>query len=217
MARSSKKEKRRKRDLDTTCGPLGHPMRIRILEIANTREISPVTFVDEGLHPEGFGFSSRPAALSDVAYHFRVLEKAGCIEVVRTVQRRGSTEHIYRGVAVFEFTSEEFAELPKERRELYSRVSLQALIARAESSIRTGRFDSRSNRFLVWEPIELDERGWEEYVEALDDCLATLRRIRSDSKVRLVGSGDEVITATLGMLAFPSPPLPPIPGAGASE
>jgi hypothetical protein len=187
-------------------------MRVRILEIANTREISPVTFVDEGLQPEGFGFSSRPAALSDVAYHFRILEKAGCIEVIRTVQRRGATEHIYRGIAEFEFTSEEFAELPQGQRELFSRVSLQALIARADSSIRTGFFDSRTNRHLVWAPVELDERGWEEYTDALDACLAEVRRIHADSKDRLAASGDETITATYGMLGFPSPPLPPIPG-----
>ena len=214
MAQSGKQKRRRSRDTSSACGPLGHPMRVRILEIANTREISPVTFVDEGLEPKGFGFSSRPAALSDVAYHFRILEKAGCIEVVRTVRRRGSTEHIYRGVAVFEFTSEEFAKMPQKQRELYSRVSLQALIARAESSIRSGHFDSRTNRFLVWEAIELDERGWEEYTDALDACLATVRRIHADSKDRLAGSGAEVIIATLGMLGFPSPPLPPVMRTG---
>jgi hypothetical protein len=199
------------------CGPLKHPMRVRILEIANTREISPATFVDEGLEPAGFWFPSRPAALSDVAYHFRVLEQAGCIEVVRTRQRRGAIEHIYRGTAAVEFTSEEFAGLSAEQRELFSRTSLQALIARADSAMRTGTFDRRTDRHLVWTAIELDERGWDEFAETLDGCFEEVKRIHADSKDRLAGSGEEVITATYGMLGFPSPTPPPIPGAGESD
>lgn len=211
MARRTEKQRGGEKGLETACSPLKHPMRVRILEIANTREISPVAFVDEGLEPAGFWFQDRPTALSDVAYHFRILEKAGCIEVVRTVQRRGATEHIYRGTAAVEFTSEEFALLTKEERELFSRTSLQALVARADSSLRTGDFDSRDNRHLVWSAVELDEQGWNEFAEALDGCFSEVRRIHADSKDRLAASGDKAISATYGMLGFPSPPPPPLP------
>lgn len=98
------------------CAPLGHPLRVRILQVANERDISPSGFVDEGLQPKGISFESRSHGLSHVSYHFRELEKAGCIEVVQTMQRRGATEHIYRGCARVEFTTEEFSQLPKQHR-----------------------------------------------------------------------------------------------------
>jgi DNA-binding transcriptional ArsR family regulator len=34
--------------------------------------------------------------LRSVAYHVRVLEKLGCIELVETLPRRGAVEHVYR-------------------------------------------------------------------------------------------------------------------------
>jgi hypothetical protein len=186
-------------------------MRVRILEIANTRDISPVAFVDEQLQPAGVTFPDRPAALSHVAYHFRALEKAGCIEVVRTAQRRGATEHIYRGTAPVEFTSEEFDRMSEEQRQLLSRTSLQALIARADSAMRAGTFDSRTNRHLIWMALELDEQGWEEFATAQDECFEEVQRIHAESKDRLAILGESAIPATYGALGFESPPPPTLP------
>lgn len=196
---------------DTACAPLSHPMRVRILEIANTRDISPVAFVDEQLQPAGVTFPDRPSALSHVAYHFRALDAAGCIEVVRTAQRRGATEHIYRGTAPVEFTSAEFDRMSEEQRQLLSRTSLQALIARADGAMRAGTFDARTNRHLIWMAIELDEQGWEEFAAAQDDCFERVKRIHTESKDRLARSGERAIPATYGALGFESPPAPPLP------
>jgi hypothetical protein len=186
---------------------------VRILEVANTRDISPVAFVDEQLEPNGVAFKSRQHALSHVSYHFRELEKAGCIEVVRTVQRRGATEHIYRGIATVRFTSEEFAEMPIGQRRVFSRTSFQGLIARTDGAMRAGTFDARTDRHLVWMPMELDERAWDEYTAELDACFAKVQRIHEDARDRLAASGDQVIPATYGMLGFESPPPPPLPSA----
>ena len=60
--------------------------------------------------------------------------------------------------------------MPEVQRRLLSRTSLQALIARAAGAIRAGTFDSRTNRYLIWMAIELDDRGWEEFAAAQDDC-----------------------------------------------
>jgi hypothetical protein len=195
---------------ETACAPLRHPLRVRILEVANTREISPVAFVDEQLQPEGMRFKSRPHALSHVSYHFRELESAGCIEVVRTVQRRGAIEHIYRGTIGVVFTTEEFAELPLQQRRILSRTAFQGLIARGDGAMRAGTFDARTDRHLVWMPMELDERAWTEFTTVLDSCFAEVQRIHNDARNRLAGSGDRVIPATYGMFGFESPP-PPLP------
>lgn len=195
----------------TTCGPLGHPLRVRILEITNERDISPSAFVDEGLQPKGINFTSRAHGLSHASYHFRELEKAGCVEVVETFQRRGATEHIYRGIARVEFTTEEFGGMPKKQRQMFSRVAMQALVARVDGAMSADTFDSRADRFLVMMPLELDGQGWNEFIGLLDGCYSEVKRINEGSKDRLSGSGDDVMPATYGMLGFPSPPPPPMP------
>src|SRR6266487_1479331 len=88
---------------ETACAPLNHPLRVRILEVANTGDISPIQFVNEQLEPPGISFKNPQHALSHVSYHFRALEKAGCIEVIDTIQRRGATEHVYRGTVTVYF------------------------------------------------------------------------------------------------------------------
>jgi hypothetical protein len=188
------------------CGPLGHPLRVRILEIINERDISPSTFVDEGLEPKGINFTSPAHALSHVSYHFRELEKVGCAEVVETFQRRGAIEHIYHGTARVEFTTEEFAAIPKEQREMMSRVGIRGLVARVDGAMSADTFDSRPDRFLVFMPLELDRQGWGEFIGLLDDNYSEVRRINNDSKARLSGSEDGAIPATYGLLGFPSPP-----------
>jgi hypothetical protein len=198
---------------ETSCAPLRHPLRVRILEVCNTRDISPVAFVDEQLQPDGMSYKSRQHALSHVSYHFRQLEKAGCIEVVKTIQRRGATEHIYRGTVTVYFTDEEFERLPLEQRRTLSRTSFQGLVARTDSAMRARTFDRRTDRWLVWVPMELDERGWAEFTSTMAATYAKVEQIREDAKDRIAGSGDTVIPATFGMLGFESPPPPPLPAA----
>jgi hypothetical protein len=199
---------------DTTCAPLSHPLRVRILEVANTRDISPVQFVDEALEPDGINFQNRQHGLSHVSYHFRELEKAQCIEVVATHQRRGATEHVYRGTATVFFTDEEFAALPVEQRRTLSRTSFQGLIARVDGAMRADTFDTRTDRWLTWVPMELDDEGWGEFTATMETCFVEVERIRQAAKDRLAGSGDGTISATFGMVGFESPPSTPPPKDG---
>ncbi len=194
-----------------TCSPLSHPLRVRILEVANCRDVSPVQFVDEQMEPHGIRFNNRQHALSHVAYHFRELEKAGCIEIVRTEQRRGATEHIYRGTVTVYFTDGEFAKKTLEERRMLSRTSFQGLIARTDGAMRAGTFDNRTDRWLVWIPMELDEQAWDEFTTAMAAMWAEVEHIREGAKKRLAKTGEAAIPTTFGMLGYESPPPPPIP------
>ena len=53
--------------------------------------MSPVEFCREGFAPEDM-------EVSHVAYHFRELAQYGCLEVIEENKRRGSIEHVYRGI-----------------------------------------------------------------------------------------------------------------------
>lgn len=127
-------EKKRGRE-GGVCAVLSHPIRVRILEILNEGPKSPSQFVEEGLVPKEM-YKNHQQALSLAAYHFRELEKAGCLKVVKSIPRRGATEHVYEGLARVYFTDEEFEELPLEDRLRLSKISFQGLIARADSAMQ---------------------------------------------------------------------------------
>jgi hypothetical protein len=196
----------------TICTVLKHPLRVRILEVLNEGPRSPSQFVEEGLVPKDH-FTTYQQALSLASYHFRELEKEGCLEVVESIPRRGAVEHVYRGMSprVF-FSDAEFEAMPQSTRRQLSRISLQGLIARADRAISTETFDARPDRHLTWVPMQLDERGWEEVIAALAATFGELTQIRHDAKDRLAASGEEVVPATVAMLGFESPPPPPLTG-----
>jgi DNA-binding transcriptional ArsR family regulator len=61
---------------------LSHPLRARIFAILNEQVASPNEMAEMIGEP-----------LPNVSYHARVLVDLGCIELVRTAQRRGAIEH----------------------------------------------------------------------------------------------------------------------------
>jgi hypothetical protein len=189
---------------------LRHPTRVRILEVVNERDMSPVQFLQLGLAP-----GQSQWTLPHVSYHFRRLAEYGCLEVVDLVPRRGATEHIYRGTARGFFSDEEWKELTPVERRLISRTMYQGLAARAEGAMLADTFDSRADRHLTWVAIDVDERGWSEAMGSLTGCYREVERIRYDAGDRLAASGERRIPLTVGILGFESPPPPaPLEGEG---
>jgi DNA-binding transcriptional ArsR family regulator len=64
---------------------LGHPVRVRALEVLHQRIASPSELAKELREP-----------LGNVAYHVKILEENDAIELVRTAPVRGALEHFYR-------------------------------------------------------------------------------------------------------------------------
>jgi DNA-binding transcriptional ArsR family regulator len=198
-----------KKRSETICTVLKHPLRVRILEALNEGPRSPSQFVEEGLIPKQH-FSNYQQALSLASYHFRELEKEGCLEVVESIPRRGAVEHVYRGMARVYFNDAEFEAMPQPSRRQLSRICLQGLIARADRAVGEDTFDARPDRHLTWMPMQLDERGWNEVIATLAATFGELTQIRHDADDRLAASGEEVVPATIGILGFESPPPPPL-------
>jgi hypothetical protein len=196
---------------ETICNVLKHPLRVRILEALNEGPRSPSQFVEEGLIPKEH-YNSYQQALSLASYHFRELEKEGCLEVIESIPRRGAVEHVYRGLARVFVSDREFEEMPRPDRRRLSRISLQGMVARADRAIREDTFDARADRHLTWMPMQLDERGWGEVIAALAATFTELAQIRHDARDRIAASGEEVVPATVAMLGFESPPPPPLRG-----
>jgi hypothetical protein len=188
--------------------PISHPLRVRILEVANEMDISPSDFITGGYVPadieKGRDFQN---ILSMVAYHFRGLEQAGAVGLVDLGQVRGATEHFYRGKALAYFNDEQWAALPVESRVAISRVMYQGMVARIESAMHAGTFEKRSDRVIDWDPLVLDEQGWTEFHDIMAVCLAGVAQVKVDARNRLKESGEAAIPATFCMLGFESPPV----------
>lgn len=191
----------------TATSALQHAARVQILVIANEREISPARFVEEVMghssveEPEDY-----KRALSHISYHFRALEKAGCIEVTDLVPRRGAYEHVYRGTMRAHFSDEEWAAVPMEERCRITTVAWQGLMARTEAARIAHTLDARDDRWVAWTVAQLDERGWAEMTTTIAANYAELERIRQDSEARLAETEEPAIPTTFAMLGFESPP-----------
>jgi hypothetical protein len=182
----------------TAASVLSHPLRVRILEVLNEKDMSPVGFLRSGL---ALGRPTMPV----VAYHFRTLHADDCLEIVGEEQVRGAVEHIYRGVARTFYTDEGWAKLTDPQRRRLSKAMWQGMAARADGAMLAHTFDARPDRHLTWFAMDLDERGWQELTAELRESFARVRRIRHDAAERLRRSSEVPIHTTFGMFGFESP------------
>jgi hypothetical protein len=192
----------------TVAEAVRHPIRVRILEVLNERDMSPTDFVNQGY--ADFFFSERPS-VSHVAYHFRELAQFGCLEAVAWRKARGAVGTTYRGVARDEFIGEEWTGLSPAEQRAISRAVAQGLIARIDGALTAETFNSRDDRHLSWFAMELDEQGWEEAGTLLADAFTSIGRIQREAEARLRESSEPGVTATAGLLFFESPRLPAQP------
>lgn len=192
------KPTRAERDRSTAATVLAHPLRVRILEVLNQRDMSPVEFCREGFAPANM-------EISHVAYHFRELAEYGALGVVEQNARRGSVEHVYRGLGRAYFSDLQWNELDREERVRLSKTMVQGLVARIEGALMSDTFDARVNRHLTWIAMRLDEQGWSEMTTALGAAFSEVEQIRADAEARLDRDGEEGIPSTCGILGFPSP------------
>jgi hypothetical protein len=202
------KATRAERDRSTAAAVLAHPLRVRILALLNERDMSPVEFCREGFAPPSMD-------VSHVAYHFRELDQYGCLTVVEENKRRGSIEHVYRGIGRAYFSDADWASLDPEERIKISKAIVQGLFARADEAIMANTFETREDRHLSWIAMKLDEQGWKEMVTTLTAAFGEVEQIRTDAEKRLVDSDEEPIPSTCAILGFPSPSVPERSGLAA--
>jgi hypothetical protein len=196
----------------TLCALLAHPLRARILEVLNEEPLSPIGFIHKGLAP---GFSTQQHALSQVSYHFNMLEKGGCITLVETVQRRGAVEHVFRGNG-YAFAKKSETKLSSRRRANLLKGSLQGLLARIVGAVEQGTADGGEACHFDWQAVQLDKKGWTELRRSMESCSAEQKQILCEARKRLADQGAEKSTpGTVALLAFESPDYKTSPPKGA--
>jgi hypothetical protein len=192
---------------------LRHPIRVRALEAMNLGwELSATVFIQEGMHrviPE-FRDKSYEEQIAEVSYHLRQLLKADSIYISRKEPRRGAKEVFYRANSVAYFSDEEWNDLRIDERRPITRVVTQGLIAQIEGAQIADTFDSRPDRWLLYEPLQLDEQGWTDLRIAIAGMYEDVKSIKREASERLAASPDEPapIQTTFGVMSFESPRLP---------
>lgn len=170
---------------------LSHPVRANALTILNQRVASPKEIAGE-LREE----------VGKVSYHVKELRNLGCVKLVDTAQRRGATEHYYRGAAQAYLDDSFWATLSTAVRNGISVTGLKVLIEAAREAVEAGTFDARTDRHLSCLTFSLDGEGWEEAKDLLNETLDRLVEIGARSESREAG---ERIRASFGLLGFESP------------
>jgi DNA-binding transcriptional ArsR family regulator len=170
---------------------LSHPMRAQILAILNERVASP-NEISEAIGER----------LPNVSYHVRALDELGCIELVRTAQRRGAIEHYYRAIERPYFSDRDWKRLPRSARKSLSDVALQMIWDEVSDAIEAGTFEARTDRYLTRSPLTLDEQGWSELNKLLGQLLDQAERIASQSGKRLAKADETGISTRLVMMHF---------------
>jgi len=173
---------------------LGHPLRARALAGFNERTCSPKEVAAELGVP-----------VSKLSYHVKVLRECGCIELVSTIPRRGATEHFYKGTTRSFFNDAHWERLSKHTKNGISITGLKMIFDKAHAAVEAGTFDSRGERHLSCTPLVVDERGWGELEEILDEALGRVMEVQAESALRLAESEADGIRATVSILSFESP------------
>ena len=175
---------------------LAHPLRVQILEALQGRVASP-----SGLAKE-LGKS-----LGVISYHANLLAESGCLELVRTRQRRGAVEHFFRAAPRSFIGHQDWRRAPLSVRGGVTAAAVQGFVDRAALAIDAGTIDSRDDTTLCWMPMTVDETGWREIAEIMDRALRLLMSVHAGSVRRLGGA--EGIPMVVGLAGFEAGQEPP--------
>lgn len=174
---------------------LAHSLRVEILMILNERMASPNELskeLDEGL--------------SQVSYHVKVLKDFDCIEMVKTEPRRGAVEHYYRATSRAFLADRDWKHLPDSIKPGVSASVFESMVDDVVGSMQTGTFNKRDDVHMSWTPGVLDEQGWDESTDLINETLEKIMKIHSGSAKRLAKSGEDGIPATVVLMNFEGAP-----------
>jgi DNA-binding transcriptional ArsR family regulator len=174
---------------------LGHPLRVKILEVVQVRNASPSELTE-----------LLSAPLGNVAYHVRVLEKCGCIEQVATARRRGAVEHYFRARPRSYIGHQDWRNVPKSLRDAVTGSALGTFFDRAADALEAGTMDAHDDTTLNWMPMAVDADGWAEVAAVFEAATNRLEAIHALCRRRMEKSGEEATPLVVGMAAFEPAP-----------
>ncbi|HVD86711.1 MAG TPA: winged helix-turn-helix domain-containing protein [Solirubrobacterales bacterium] len=169
-----------------------HPTRVHILNL----------LYDEPSSPSKLAKRIPDVSLKLVSHHIKVLESLDCVELLRTIEHGGRTEHIYRATKRQFFSAKEWEEVePKARQPITTNI-LRLVSEDIGASLAAGKFDERPDNHLSRTPIGVDDEGWREIVSILARALHEVLDVSERSAERVRLSGDHLMKIRVVMMQF---------------
>jgi DNA-binding transcriptional ArsR family regulator len=182
----------------TVAKALAHPLRTRILAALADRTASPSELAAELDVPLGV-----------LSYHVRRLTALGFLKLVKRVPRRGAVEHYYTATVRPRISDEAWGATPA----VVKRASLDAALTQIGSdvgaAVAAGGFDVSDARVSRL-GVVVDEQGWLELAQELDEMAERVGGIEAASRARIAAAdaGDQRSAAVVLMLFAPQPAAP---------
>lgn len=173
---------------------ISHPLRVRIMAELDRGPMSPAEYVSQ------FGGN-----LENVAYHFRALMKSDCIRICGERPRRGAVEHFYECTKHALFSEEHFSVLPSSVKSGFSASILSTFMDQAAEALLTNTLDSHDARHLTWQRLKLDEEGFANVMERLEELFRWLPVEQMAAQERMKGSGEAPLNTTIALFGFECP------------
>jgi DNA-binding transcriptional ArsR family regulator len=171
---------------------LAHPLRVEILGLLNLGEWSPRTLsdhLDEGL--------------SQVSYHVEVLDDYELIELTRTKQVRGATQHFYRAIRLAWVPAGMARNIPKSAQSIIGSAYLEKIDKDVATSLESGRFYDRDDWHTSWTPLNFDGQAREDAEKDIDEFLEKMLTREAESANRRAngeGEGGHIWTSVAILL-----------------
>lgn len=175
---------------------LSNPWRYKILAEASTRPLSPSQFIEKA-----------GGSMTHVSRCFRELAGWGYLEVIeerKGGRRGGGIERIYRSTRRPYFDTATWEALPQIVRNEISQFFLDTYFDRVTDAMQAGTFDFDTDRHLSWKPAVIDRQAWSEITNSLDEVLAWLPDLETQSLER-TQDVESLIPTTVGLACFRSP------------
>lgn len=166
---------------------LAHPLRVRILDLMNTREWSPRELERE----LGEG-------LSQVSYHVKVLLDFELIEMTKTEPRRGAVEHYYHALVRSYAPAGMAKDMPKSAQEIVGNGILERIDDDVAASLKSGKFYARNDWHVSWTPADLDGQACQDAEKLVDKFIEAFLELEAESANRRaagVGDGEHISTS----------------------
>ena len=166
---------------------LKHPLRIKILRVLGEQTASPKMLAQLLREP-----------LNTVSYHVDVLRQYGCVEEVRRERRRGAEEHFYRAKPSASLGAYSWQHVPAALKDHLVGMSLEAFSSRVTQALENGAFEEEGGSEFSWQPITVDERGWQETKAIVEEVNRLFREVAERSRDRLAGTDGIPLVAVVG-------------------
>jgi Helix-turn-helix domain len=144
---------------------IDHPLRKDVLAILQSEVSSPNRMANALKEP-----------LANVSYHTKVLFESDCIELVKTVPRRGAVEHFYRAKPGVSLGSRQWQAVPASIRGDMTVMVLNDFMSRAFDALEKGTLHGGDGGHLSARSLRLDEAAWKSLLEIVQEAEGRVER-----------------------------------------